>query len=146
MTPAEVTETVMMNEERVVPKLIGEQQKDAWYLDTGVSNHMSGCKELFTDLDDGVKGTVRFDDGSLVDIQGRGKVILQCKTGEHRVLTSVSYIPRLRSNIISIGQLDEVGVKTAVEHGYRVGSDKGKVVAKVKRSPHRLYILQGPRA
>ena len=103
MTPAEVTETVMMNEERVVPKLIGEQQKDAWYLEAGASKHMSGCKELFADLDDGVKGTVRFDDGSLVDIQGRGKVILQCKTGEHRVLTSVSYIPRLRSNLISIG-------------------------------------------
>lgn len=123
-----------------------EQQKDVWYLDTGASNHMSGCKELFMDLDEGVKGTVRFGDGSLVDIQGRGKVVFQCQTGEHRVLTSVYYIPCLRSNIVSIGQLDEVGVKTAVEHGYMVVSDQGKVVAKVKRSLNRLYILYATRA
>lgn len=62
------------------------------------------------------------------------------------MLKSVCYIPRLRSNIISIGHLDEVGVKTIVEHECMVLSDQGKVVAKMKRTPNRLYILQATRA
>lgn len=35
-SPGETTEIVMLNEERVVPKVRGEQKKDASYLDIGV--------------------------------------------------------------------------------------------------------------
>jgi hypothetical protein len=43
---------------------------------------------------------------------------------EHRALTDVSYIPRLRYSIISLGQLDEHGCKT-----------------KVRRTGNILYLL-----
>jgi len=33
--------------------------------------------------------------------------VFQYKNGEHKVLTDVYYISKLRSNIVSIGQLDE---------------------------------------
>lgn len=38
-------------------------------------------------------------------------------SGDHRVLTDVYFIPHLRSNIISLGQLDENGCKYAAENG-----------------------------
>jgi hypothetical protein len=38
-------------------------------------------------------GSVKFGDGSNVEIRGRGTVIFQCRNGEHRVLTDVYYIP-----------------------------------------------------
>ncbi|CAA0809125.1 cysteine-rich RLK (RECEPTOR-like protein kinase) 8, partial [Striga hermonthica] len=58
-----------------------------WYLDSGASNHMTGSKEAFSELDDGVTGTVKFGDGSKVEIQGRGTVIFRCQNSEHRALT-----------------------------------------------------------
>ena len=39
---------------------------DGWYLDSGATHHMTGCRELFTDLDTTARGTVRFGDESKV--------------------------------------------------------------------------------
>jgi len=48
-------------------------------------------------------------DSSIVKIEGRGTILFACKNGEHRTLTNTYFIPRLTTNIISVGQLDEVG-------------------------------------
>lgn len=131
------TERVFLNEERVVPVPCDD---DRWFLDTGVSNHMTGNRGMFVRLDETVKGTVKFGDGSLVDIHGRGSVLIECKNAEHRVLTEVYYIPRLRSNIISLGQLDEIGVKTVIEDGMLCLYDlQRRLLARVRRMKNRLY-------
>lgn len=39
-----------------------------WVLDTGASNHMIGVHSMLTQLDEGVRGTVHFGDGSHVKI------------------------------------------------------------------------------
>ena len=114
----------------------------AWYLDTGASNHMIGDTSVFVDLDESVTGSVKFGDGSLVDIRGRGTMLFAVAGGHHRGLTIVYWIPRLKSSIISIGQLDEVGCATLVEHGTMTVRDRQKnLLAKVTRSAKRLYIL-----
>jgi hypothetical protein len=68
---------------------------------------MMGCCELFTDLYTSARGTVRLGDESKVEIHGVGSIIFKVKTGEHRVLHGVYYIPVLRNSIMSLGQLDE---------------------------------------
>ena len=60
------------------------------------SNHMTGSKEAFSELDGNVTGTVKFGDSSRVVIRGRGTIIFRCQNGEHRVLTDIYYIPQLR--------------------------------------------------
>lgn len=52
---------------------------------------------------------VSFGDGSTVQIEGKGSVVFECKNGEVRTLEDVYYIPTLRNNIISLGQLAEEG-------------------------------------
>lgn len=64
-----------------------------------------------------VRGTVRFSDGSLIEIEGIGSVMLQAKNDGHKVLTDVYFIPKLRSNIVSLGQLEEGGCKIVIEEG-----------------------------
>ncbi|CAA0806572.1 Gag-Pol-related retrotransposon family protein [Striga hermonthica] len=96
---------------------MGGGMEQRWYLDSGASNHMTGSKEAFSELDNGVTGTVKFGDGSKVEIRGRGTVIFRCQNGEHRALTDVYYIPQLRSSIISIGQLDEHGCEVLIKGG-----------------------------
>ena len=103
---------------------------------------MTGCAEKFAELDRAVSGKVRFGDGSAVEICGCGSVLMQCLSGEFRVLTDVYFIPRLKSNIISLGQLDENGCKYASEDGVMTVWDKQrKVLAKVKRTRNRMYVL-----
>lgn len=64
---------------------------------------MTGNRDAFIDLDTAIRGTVRFGDGSEVEIHGSGTVLFEGKTGEHLPLTGVYFIPRLVSNIVSLG-------------------------------------------
>jgi hypothetical protein len=122
----------------------GDPSDDAlWYLDTGATNHMSGSRAAFSELDHGVVGTVRFGDGSVVKIEGRGVVLFSCKNGEHRRLNGVYYIPRLDTNLISVGQLDEEGYDIHVKDGLmRIRDEQSRLLARVRRSPSRLYTLR----
>ncbi|CAA0825706.1 Unknown protein [Striga hermonthica] len=72
---------------------MGGGMEQRWYLDSGANNHMTGSKKAFSKLDDGVTGTVKFGDGSKVEIRGRGTVIFRCQNGMYRALTDVYYIP-----------------------------------------------------
>lgn len=113
------------------------------YLDTGATNHMTGSRDAFLELDSGVHDTVRFGDGSVVNIEGCGMVLFACKTGEHRTITGIYYIPRLTTNLISIGQLDESGCQVFIDGGVlRIRDQRRRLLAKVKRSANRLYILR----
>lgn len=135
---------VLHNEEKVWPSLGSDEKKSdcGWYLDTGASNRMTGAKEVFAELDETVGGTVKFGDGSVVDICGRGNMIFQCKNLEHKMLTEVYYIPQLRSNILSLGQLDENGCKIVVEDGNLTIFDcERRLLAEVLRYGNRLYVL-----
>ena len=77
-----------------------------------------------------------------MDICGQGSVLFDGLTGEHRILTGVYYIPRLRNNIISVGKLDEIGCKVDIENGVMTIFDNlQNVLARVNRTRNRLYIL-----
>ncbi|WVZ50305.1 hypothetical protein U9M48_001571 [Paspalum notatum var. saurae] len=122
-----------------------EEQKveaERWYLDTGASNHMTGSRAAFAELDSTVTGTVRFGDNSVVTIAGRGTVLFSCRDGSHRALTGVYFIPRLRSSIISLGRLDERGCQVLIENGaLRLRDRERKLLAMVRRSVNSLYVL-----
>ncbi|CAN1315404.1 hypothetical protein LINPERPRIM_LOCUS29700 [Linum perenne] len=78
---------------------------------------MTGSIEKFAELNKSIRGTVNFGDGSSVEICGQGSILIECQTGEHKVMTHVYYIPRLKSNILSVGQLDENGCMVVIEDG-----------------------------
>lgn len=90
---------------------------DGWYLNTGATHHMTRRREYFSDLDTIVRGFVKFGDASAVEIARAGSVIFVAKTGEHRLLTGVYFTPALRNSIITLGQLDENGLRVEIERG-----------------------------
>ena len=84
VTPAEkvvhrtsLVEHVFLNERKVVPDMEdgGDHGELKWYLDTGASNHMTDDASIFSELSHGVIGSVKFGDGSLVEIAGRGTIL-----------------------------------------------------------------------
>ncbi|XBI71622.1 hypothetical protein VPH35_065793 [Triticum aestivum] len=135
---------VFLNEEQssVAPAAGDAAPDPVWYLDSGASNHMTGDRTAFAELDNAITGSVRFGDGSVVQIEGRGTVAFGTKRGAQRALTDVYYIPRLKSSVVSLGQLDENGCDINVHHGIlSVHDRRGNLIIKVKRSSNRLYKL-----
>ena len=76
---------------------------------------MTGHHDVFAKLDLGVVGSVRFEDGSVVDIRSCGIILFAGKNEEHKALSGVYFIPRLKNSIIIVGQLDEGGSKVLIE-------------------------------
>jgi hypothetical protein len=144
VTPAAAT-AVHLNEDNLFVQLGEEGEGDTtrWILDTGATNHMTGSRSAFAELDSSVRGTVRFGDSSTVGIEGRGTVLFRCKTGEHQKLAGVYHIPRLTANIISVGQLEEEGFKILLEKGaLKIWDTERRLVAAVPRGLSQLYVLK----
>ncbi|CAI7882959.1 unnamed protein product [Closterium sp. NIES-53] len=81
-------------------------------LDSGCSHHLMGTKEVFVDLQpSGSIKHVRGFNGALQDVQGCGTVALQGEAGKRVLIPDVLYVPGVRANLLSSGQLKEHGVK-----------------------------------
>lgn len=95
----------MLNEERVLPKLyfaINEAKDAIWYNDTRYSNHMIGNRMALMNLYEIVKGNVRFEKEFVVKVEGRGTTLFKIQNERQFNLENIYYIPRLKSNIISV--------------------------------------------
>ena len=78
--PRKALKAVNLNEPctQVHLRRVDGGQEQWWYLDSSASNHMTGSKAAFSELDDDVTGTVKFRNGSRVAIRGRGTIIFRC--------------------------------------------------------------------
>ncbi|XP_039115786.1 uncharacterized protein LOC120251294 [Dioscorea cayenensis subsp. rotundata] len=76
-----------------------------WLVDSGCSNHMSGNKALFKDLDESFMLSVRLGDNTEITAKGKGTVVLNTLQGSVKLLHNVQYVPGLAHNLLSVGQL-----------------------------------------
>jgi hypothetical protein len=103
---------------------------------------MTGTRSTLTHLDEKIRGSVRFGDGSTVEICGLGSVVIQGQHDQHKVLTTVYYIPKLKSNIVSLGQLEEVGCDIRLFDGWlKVFDPEHNLLISAPRTSNRLYII-----
>lgn len=80
-----------------------EPQSDKWYLDSGCSNNMCRNKALFSYLDETYKCTVKLGNDSCISVMGKGNIKFHMKDNTVQTISSVFYIPELKSNLISMG-------------------------------------------
>nr|GEV55676.1 ribonuclease H-like domain, reverse transcriptase, RNA-dependent DNA polymerase [Tanacetum cinerariifolium] len=103
-----------------------------WYLDNGASNHMTGVREHFKEIDEKVSGKVRFRDG--------GSILIECDDEKQRIISHVYYIHWLKSNLLSLGQFTKIGCKVVMEDDeLRLYDMDNKLFMKVTRQRNRLY-------
>nr|GEW85952.1 zinc finger, CCHC-type [Tanacetum cinerariifolium] len=76
---------ILLNEKEIKPKKYISTDESLWYLDNGASNHMTGIRTHFKEIDGKISGRVRFGDGSYVEIKGRGSILLECKNKEQKM-------------------------------------------------------------
>ncbi|CAL8174176.1 unnamed protein product [Prunus armeniaca] len=79
-----------------------------WYIDSGCSNHMTGNGSLLTDLRTNVVGKVQMPNGELVNVAGMGTLAIDTTKGR-KYIKEVMYLPGLKENLLSVGQMDEHG-------------------------------------
>jgi len=113
-----------------------------WYLDTGASNHMCGDENLFKELTKVDAGHVSFGDASKVAVKGRGTIWYLQKNNRVGEIRDVYYVPDLKSNILSMGQLMEKGYSVLMKDRVLYLKDKSdRLIARVEMKKNRMYKL-----
>ncbi|CAL2276374.1 unnamed protein product [Prunus armeniaca] len=81
---------------------------DDWYIDSGCSNHMTSQEDLLVDIDRRVKAKVQVGTEVLVDIAGKGTLVIETTKGK-RYIKEVMLVPGLVENLLSVGQMTDHG-------------------------------------
>ena len=84
-------------------------QEKSWYLDSGCSNHMTCHREWLINFDTEKKSKVRFADDSTLKVEGAGDVVILRKDGSKAMIANVLFVPEMKCNLLSIGQLVQKG-------------------------------------
>lgn len=117
------------------------KMNDAWFLDSGCSNHMCGDPGMFLSLDVTFKHSFKLGNNTRMNVVGKGNVKLLLN-GANYVVNEVYYVPELRNNLLSIGQLQERGLAILIQEGVCsiYHPEKGLIV-QTKMSTNRMFIL-----
>ncbi|KAI5444616.1 hypothetical protein KIW84_013037 [Lathyrus oleraceus] len=115
---------------------------NVWYLDSGASNHMCGHKHLFKEMRKIEDGNVSFGDASKVKVEGKGTIRYLQKDGLIGSIQDVYYVPNLKTNILSLGQLTGKGYLILMKERILHLKDKlGYLITRVEMERNRMYKL-----
>jgi hypothetical protein len=115
-----------------------------WFLDSGCSNHMIGQKEWFFNFDDKYKDSVKLGDDSRMSVMGKGSVKLNINNTVY-VISDVYYVPGLKTNLLSIGQLQQKQVTVIFKDDVcKVFHDDKGLLFTTSMSKNRMYVIYAP--
>lgn len=118
-----------------------EKQNDAWFLDSGCSNKMCGYRGMFTNLDESFQHSVKLGNNSRMSVAGKRNVKLLLN-GVNHVVNEVYYIPELKNNLLSIGQLQERGLAILTQRGVcKIYHPEKGLIIQILMSANRMFIL-----
>ncbi|KAA8546163.1 hypothetical protein F0562_020943 [Nyssa sinensis] len=122
---------------------VEHNSQNVWYLDSGCSNHMTGNREIFVELDGNYSSQVKLGDGKSKNVEGKGIVSILTKGGKEKFIHDVLYVPCLTQNLLSVGQMIQKGYKLVFDGEECLIFDKknSTTVAKVDMTSNRVFPL-----
>lgn len=130
--------------EMTLMALMGGQEnirRKAWFLDSGCSNHMSGDKELFSSFEAKFSHPVKLGNNKRMEVTGKGNVLLMLN-GESYMISEVYYVPELKNNLLSIGQLQEKRLTILIQKNIcKILHEEKGLIVETKMSLNRMFLL-----
>jgi hypothetical protein len=118
-----------------------DKKEEIWFLDSGCSNHMTGNKEWFYELEENFNRTVKLGNDTRMAVVAKGSIKVQIN-GIIQVISDVYYIPELKNNLLSIGQLQEKGLTILIQDGTcKVYHSKRGVIMQTNMSRNRMFFV-----
>ena len=82
-----------------------------------------------------------FGDGPTIPYEGKGDIYVTFKTNEVMIILNVLYLHDLKTNILSLGKLDDQGCKTILSSGFLTVHDNfGTLMTKTRGNMYQLKI------
>ena len=78
-----------------------------------------------------------------LEIAGIGTIKIKMHDGTIRTIQEVRHVKGLKKNLLSLGQLDDLGCKTQIENGILKIVRGALVVMKAEKITSNLYMLNG---
>ncbi|RVW40547.1 Retrovirus-related Pol polyprotein from transposon TNT 1-94 [Vitis vinifera] len=119
--------------------MVVEKKNNVWFLDNGCTNHMTGNKNIFLDMDTTINSQVKMGNGDLVNVKRKDTIGIQTKVGTKHI-RDVLLVLVLKKNLLSVGQLVEHGYKLHFEDNECIIYDKEKrrnLVKKIKMEKNK---------
>lgn len=133
----EITEKALMTS----AEKQGKKRRRAWFLDSGCSNHMTGNIELFTTMDGKFKHSVKLGNNKRMEVTGRVNVRLVLNKAIYTII-DVYYIPELKNNLLSLGQLQEKRLTVIIQKGTcKIYHEERGLIAERKMRSNRMLML-----
>jgi transposase InsO family protein len=102
---------------------------------------MCGKKELFDVFNEEFKDSVKLGNDASLQVQGKGSIRMEID-GIMHVITEVFYVPDLKNNLLSIGQLQEKGFAVLMQHGTcKIFHPNRGLIIETAMSHNRMFIL-----
>ncbi|XP_019248366.1 PREDICTED: uncharacterized protein LOC109227623 [Nicotiana attenuata] len=100
-------------------------------------------KSNYAENKEGFRFKVSFGDCSTVDATGKGDIKIKTKNGFAETISNVLYVPDLKSNLLSVGQLQEKGYVITIKKGECEIYDPVRgAIAIVQMSSNRLFPIK----
>lgn len=117
------------------------RREEIWFLDSGCSNHMCGDKSLFSELNEGFEQVVKLGNNTGMKVAGKGNVKLVVN-GDNYDVTEVFFVPELKNNLLSIGQLQERGLAILIQSGKcKIYHPQRGLIIQSEMTANRMFIL-----
>ena len=85
---------------------------------------------------------VTFGDTSKVSFKGKGNILIKLKNGDHSYIADVYYVPAIKHNLLSVGQLMEEDYTLFMKNCHLTITDyNGRLITYVKMSKNRMFPL-----
>jgi len=102
---------------------------------------MSGNREWFLKLYENFRNTVKLSNDAQIDVMRKGSVRLNINGVVH-VISHVCYVPELKNNLLSVGQLQEKDLTILIKEGKcKVYHPERGQIMEVKMKENRMFVL-----
>ena len=124
-------------------ELRGSKMEDLWFLDSGCSNHMTGAKKWFSEIDESFGHSVKLGNNARMAVEGKGTIKVKVN-GLIQVIQDVYYVPELSNNLLSMGQLQERNLAILIQNkSCKVYHPSRGIIIETQMSANRMFAILG---